>query len=146
MSVHQGQAPELVSYESTQAELNGLVDWIKAVQQELGVEDLANIGVVTNTKAQIEQVATALGVAGLKTFVLKAGAKDDRTAEGVRLCTMHRAKGLEFAAVAIPFMSANKFPPKFALDSSVDSADLEDKTTEFRSLLHVAATRARRGT
>ena len=55
---------------------------------------------------------------------------------------MHRAKGLEFKAVAIPFMSNNQFPPKWLLDKAIDEADKEDMEGQLKSLLHVAATRA----
>ena len=57
---------------------------------------------------------------------------------------MHRAKGLEFFAVAIPFLSDGTFPPLGALRSAVDAADREDIITQHRSLLHVAATRAKK--
>lgn len=49
---------------------------------------------------------------------------------------MHRAKGLEFFAVAIPFLSNGSFPPQKALKSAVDAADRDDITTQYRSLLH----------
>ena len=39
---------------------------------------------------------------------------------------MHRAKGLEFFAVAIPFLSEATFPPPGALKAAVDAADRED--------------------
>jgi len=57
---------------------------------------------------------------------------------------MHRAKGLEFFAVAIPFLSETTFPPAGALNAAVDTADLDDIIAQYRSLLHVAATRAKR--
>ncbi len=57
---------------------------------------------------------------------------------------MHRAKGLEFFAVAMPFLSESVFPPPGALKSAVDAADREDIVTQYRSLLHVAATRAKK--
>ena len=57
---------------------------------------------------------------------------------------MHRAKGLEFFAVAIPFLSSSAYPPSGAIKSAVDEADLEDILNQHRSLLHVAATRAKK--
>ncbi len=57
---------------------------------------------------------------------------------------MHRAKGLEFFAVAIPFLSESAYPPPGAVKSAVDAADREDIVTQYRSLLHVAATRAKK--
>ena len=56
---------------------------------------------------------------------------------------MHRAKGLEFKAIAIPFMSDSLFPPKCMLYNAVDEANREDIEAQLKSLLHVAATRAK---
>ena len=85
----------------------------------------------------------ALQAAGNEAVVLQAGA-DNRSVPGVRVTTMHRAKGLEFFAVAIPFISDAAFPPQGALNAAVDAADREDIIAQYRSLLHVAATRAKR--
>lgn len=57
---------------------------------------------------------------------------------------MHRAKGLEFFVVAIPFLSDTFFPPQGALNAAVDMADRKDMVMLYRSLLHVAATRAKK--
>ncbi len=57
---------------------------------------------------------------------------------------MHRAKGLEFHAVAIAFLSAGAFPPKPALTSAVDAADKREIIEREKALLHVAATRAKK--
>jgi superfamily I DNA/RNA helicase len=57
---------------------------------------------------------------------------------------MHRAKGLEFFAVAIPFLSDGSFPSQGVLKSAVDAADRDDIIVQHRSLLHVAATRAKK--
>ncbi|OYX59750.1 MAG: hypothetical protein B7Y89_17755 [Novosphingobium sp. 32-60-15] len=65
-------------------------------------------------------------------------------APSLRITTMHRAKGLEFFAVAIPFMADASFPPSVALKSAVDAADRVDILDQYRSLLHVAATRAKK--
>lgn len=47
-------------------------------------------------------------------------------------------------AELIPFLSDGAFPPPGALKSAVDPADREDIITQYRSLLHVAATRAKK--
>jgi superfamily I DNA/RNA helicase len=57
---------------------------------------------------------------------------------------MHRAKGLEFFAFAIPFLSEAAFPPLGALRTAVDPADRQDIIMQYRSLVHVAATRAKK--
>lgn len=81
---------------------------------------------------------------GVEAVFLKSNQADDRGRAGVRLTTMHRAKGLEFHAVALPFLSKGAFPSKAALRSAVDDVDRKNIIQQQKSLLHVAATRAKR--
>jgi superfamily I DNA/RNA helicase len=104
---------------------------------------LFDIGVLCARRADAERVHAALRAAGIETVVLQSGA-DDRSVPGVRITKMHRAKGLEFFAVAVPFLSDTAFPPPGALRSAVDAADREDIVAQYRSLLHVAATRGKK--
>jgi superfamily I DNA/RNA helicase len=141
VSLLRGAAPELVACASEAQELEGLVAWIRALPADQ--IQLADIGVLCARRKDVERVREALRAAELETVVLQSGA-DDRTAPGVRITTMHRAKGLEFFAVGIPFLSDGAFPPPGALKSAVDPADREDIINQYRSLLHVAATRAKK--
>lgn len=56
--------------------------------------------------------------------------------------TMHRAKGMEFARVLIFGVDATALPAPFALKNVAD-ADRVDVLQREKSLLYVAATRAR---
>ena len=141
VSLLHGAAPELVACASEEQELEGLVAWVQALPA--GQIQLADIGVLCARRKDTERVREALRAAEIDTVVLQSGA-DDRSVSGVRVTTMHRAKGLEFFAVAIPFLSDASFPPPGALRSAVDAADREDIITQYRSLLHVAATRAKK--
>jgi len=141
-SLMSGPAPKTIHHSNRAAELDGLACWIKRqVEQGGSVEE---IGVLAVTNALADEVCQELGLRGINTLRLSATTGDDRTKPGVRVTTMHRAKGLEFFAVALPFLSEGEFPPKFALQNAVDAADLEDIHSQFRSLLHVAATRAKK--
>lgn len=141
VSLLHGAAPELVSCTSEAQELEGLVAWIQALPaDQIRLDD---IGVLCARRKDTERVRETLRAAGIDVVILQSGA-DDRTIPGVRVTTMHRAKGLEFFAVAIPFLSDSSFPPPGALRSAVDAADSEDIGTQYRSLLHVAATRAKK--
>ena len=141
VSLMQGATPELCGYASETEELSGLVDWIRALPEDR--IRLHDIGVLCARRADVSRVEQKLRTAGIERVVLQAG-PDDRSLPGVRITTMHRAKGLEFFAVAIPFLSETTFPPPGALNTAVDAADREDIITQSRSLLHVAATRAKR--
>ena len=141
VSLMRGAAPELVGCRSEAEEMDGLVAWVQALSPDQ--IRLSDIGVLCARRADVDRVQEALRAAGTETVMLQSGA-DDRSVPGVRITTMHRAKGLEFFAVAIPFLSETAFPPPGALRSAVDPADREDIVMQYRSLLHVAATRAKR--
>lgn len=143
ISVFKGPSPQLHAYSNEQEELDELVAWLEALPSGEGGIEYRDVGVLAHSVAQLNQAERRLRERGIKTVRLTAGKTDDRTEDGVRLCTMHRAKGLEFRVVAICFVSANNFPPSVALSAAADNVDREDIMMQFRSLLHVAATRAK---
>jgi hypothetical protein len=140
ISLMHGGVPQLVGYKSETDEIQGLVAWLRALPaDQIGLTD---IGVVCARRVDVERIYKALQSNGIEAVILKSGS-DNRSIPGVRITTMHRAKGLEFFAVAIPFLSDTAFPPSGALRTAVDAADREDVVIQYRSLLHVAATRAK---
>ena len=142
VSLIRGPTPELAPSKSEKEEVDGLVAWLRGRNAE-GARH-SDLGILCNTRAGVERVRDALKAAGIDSVQLQAGTADDRSVPGVRVTTMHRAKGLEFSGVAIPFLSESAFPPSGALKAAVDSADRADILDQHRSLLHVAATRAKR--
>nr|CAD6609870.1 DNA helicase [Rhizobium sp. TCK] len=142
VSLFHGPVPELLAYRSESEELEGLVEWVRALAADQ--VKLADIGMLCSRRADVERVQTKFRAAGIETVVLQAGTADKRSVPGVRIATMHRAKGLEFFAVAVPFLAEAAFPPARALNSAVDEADRADIIDQYRSLLHVAATRAKK--
>ena len=62
---------------------------------------------------------------------------------GVSFGTMHRAKGLEFKAVAVVGCGEDDIPDKDALSASGDESDQQEILEEELNLLHVAITRPR---
>ena len=141
ISLMRGAGPELAGCRSEQEELDGLVAWVRALPTDQ--TKLAEIGILCARRADVDRVQGALRAASIETVVLQSGA-DNRSVTGVRITTMHRAKGLEFFAVAIPFLSDGTFPPRGALIGAIDDAHQEDLMNQYRSLLHVAATRAKK--
>jgi superfamily I DNA/RNA helicase len=140
VSLMHGPSPLLVGCKSETEELGGLVTWLRSLPADQ--IRLSDIGVLCARRSDVERVYGALRAAGIDTVLLQSGS-DDRSVPGVRITTMHRAKGLEFFAVAIPFLSDTSFPPPGVLRAAVDAADREDIVMQYRSLLHVAATRAK---
>lgn len=140
-SIEHGIAPQLSGYGSDGEELNALTQWVSELPSDK-IRD-SEIGVLAFTNKQLRIIQEHFSKVGVESLILTSDKADDQKSVGVRLCTMHRAKGLEFKAVAIPFMSSGQFPPKWLLDKAVDEADREDTEVQFKSLLHVAATRAK---
>ena len=141
VSLLHGSSPELAEYACESEELEGLVNWIRRLADEQ--TELSDIAVLCASNRNVDRVAQRLKEADIDTRVLGSG-YDDRKNAGVRVATMYRAKGLEFFAVAIPFMSDTVFPSLKMLRNAVDDADREDIVIQSRSLLHVAATRAKK--
>ena len=56
---------------------------------------------------------------------------------------MHRAKGLEFSAVAVMACDDEVLPLQARIETVAHEADLEDVCNTERHLLYVACTRAR---
>jgi superfamily I DNA/RNA helicase len=140
--VFKGPSPELVTYASQEEEVAGLIEWLKSLDKS-GIE-ISDVGILASTNAQSDLIAGRLSDAGVEAVFLKSNQADDRGRIGVRLATMHRAKGLEFHAVALPFLSKGTFPSQAALRSAVDEVDRRSIVQQQKSLLHVAATRAKR--
>ena len=149
VSLLHGSSPELAEYACESEELDGLEKWVHDLTdgqtdgQTEGQTELSDIAVLCANNRNVDRVAQRLKEAGIDTRVLGSG-YDDRKNAGVRVATMYRAKGLEFFAVAIPFMSDTVFPSPKMLHNAVDDADREDIVIRSRSLLHVAATRAKK--
>lgn len=102
--------------------------------------DLSVIGVLARTNRQCDDLARALRQAGIPVETL--GKDSDVTGDGVRVATMHRAKGTEFARVIVARLSDVSVPEHWILEQSPEG-DHADILQRERLLLYVAATRAR---
>jgi superfamily I DNA/RNA helicase len=88
-----------------------------------------------------DRAEPALEAAGVKGQLLNDDdpADEDRVSIG----TMHRAKGLEFKAVAIVGCDLGLLPLRSVLDGFTDPVERELFVEQERNLLYVALTRAR---
>jgi len=101
--------------------------------------DPSSIAVLTRGKTDRTQFIRALGERGID-----ARALDDNpsTAGFVQVLTMHRSKGMEFARVILAGID-NAHVPSAATLRSVSEGERADALLRERSLLYVAASRAR---
>jgi superfamily I DNA/RNA helicase len=74
---------------------------------------------------------------------LEFDANTDVSLGAVSLCTMHRAKGLEFRAVVVAACDDEIVPLQSRIEAVADNSDLEEVYNTERHLLYVACTRAR---
>jgi superfamily I DNA/RNA helicase len=99
------------------------------------------IGVFARDETTLKRAEAAVRQAGLaSTAVDRSGrAKGD----GVRLSTMHLAKGLEYRAVAVVACDDDILPSAARIEAATDTGELEEILESERQLLYVACTRAR---
>lgn len=140
-SLVKGAEPERHGYKTKSEELKALTKWLCASDSQS--TDTSSVAVLVRTNAQLAEVEAALKAAKLSTFVLKNNMFDDPSKTGIRIATMHRAKGLEFDRVALALLAENMLPPRHALQRAVDDAGRREIIEREKSLIHVASTRAR---
>jgi superfamily I DNA/RNA helicase len=141
-SIFRGPTPIVEIFPTKGSEAEALIRWVKSLTK-IGV-DPRDIGILAKTNDLVREAAEALGKASLQTYVLQPRQPDDRSKLGIRIGTMHRAKGLEFDSVAIFGLSEGLVPYKRELEEASDAAEKRRVVERERSLVHVAATRAKR--
>ena len=80
---------------------------------------------------------------GIPVYDLQHARVDDRSVGGVRVCSMHRAKGLEFDCVIIANASDGTLPPAGIINACTTDEERNNVLKSDRCLLYVAITRAR---
>ena len=98
-------------------------------------------GVFVRSEAQLQRAQAAVTAAGMQFKVLDEHA--ETTSGQVSIATMHRAKGLEFRAVAVMACDDEVIPLQERIEMVGDDADLQEVYDTERHLLYVACTRAR---
>ncbi len=141
-SLLHGGFPEVRNFKSFEQEITFLADYLSRFQKENGL--LQDVCLVARSKSLLEQYEAALNQKGIKTYRISRNKAEDRAAAGVRLATMHRVKGLEFDRVIIAAVNEGVVPEPKAIQETMDSAIQKADELKERSLLYVAATRAKK--
>ncbi|MEQ1948807.1 MAG: 3'-5' exonuclease [Bryobacteraceae bacterium] len=139
LSVLNGPVPRFIACSIIEEETAALAEWLQTLTKD-GLK--ANeIAIFARTESVLEhRGATAVEAAGLKSFLLSDESEGDG---GVALGTMHRAKGLEYKAVAVIGCDKDILPLKSVLEGMPDPADRSAFSEQERNLLYVALTRPR---
>lgn len=109
-------------------------DWTS--EGELAPESIAILG---SRNDDLVTISEGLGQRGVETTVLKSV---DSTSDKPVVLTMHTAKGMEFSKVVLFDVTEGAFPPPW-VTAKVAPEEKEDIELRYRSLLYVAASRAR---
>lgn len=141
-SLLHGDEPLIKAFEDTAEEQKFLTSTLHQIQQEQG--GLAATCIVARTNGGVEKLNVALKRAGFSTRIINKDESDDPSDPALRIATMHRVKGLEFDQVFIPNLDINQLPLRVELDQRPDQLSRELFENQERSLLHVAATRAKK--
>jgi superfamily I DNA/RNA helicase len=135
-SLMSGPRPEVHRFGSRNEGLHYVGERIKQLVALRPAEHICLVA--RTTKLLKEDYQPMLNGLGIKSTLLD----QRREGQGVRLATMHRVKGLEFPAMILAGINARYMPlPVFGVPD--DPASKADHEARERSLLFVAATRAR---
>lgn len=139
VSVFNGPKPVVEIAASAEDESGIISEWLRE-RIEDGVP-ATEIAVFVRSEAELARASAAVRNAGLEPGQLTS----EPTGETgrVSVVTMHRAKGLEFRAVAVVACDDEVIPSQARIEAIADDADLEDVYNTERHLLYVACTRAR---
>ena len=125
-----GPSPELWLEDSVSGLFPVLMKRIQFFLETLGYEP-ENLAVLVPSNDLLARTKGALEKAGLAYKEIKARDFDFRKDDGIRISTIHSAKGVEFPVVML-------FIPKVTVSSRLDQAAAENST---RRLLYVSMTR-----
>ena len=126
--------------------INLEIDFILSEINKIKTDDdsLRNTCIVLKTNALVGEYKELLQKKGLNVYEVKRSAPDDRTYKGIRIATMHRVKGLEFENVFICGANEGVIPQDHIVKGEEDQTIIREFEKAERSLLYVAATRAKK--
>lgn len=136
-SARSGPDPRIIEVNSITDELDQMAlvlrEWL-----DRGIS-ADTISVLCPDRFQRDRLATGLTERGLP---VRSVDRDRGPRERIAVMTMHRAKGTEFSRVALSGVGARQ-PSEELRMAALDDADRLDEELREKSLLYVAATRAR---
>ena len=141
-SLTRGPEPVLERFDTQEEQIEFLVRYLAALQTS--GEALRAVCIVARTTGERDAIKQHLLARDIQVEVIDRDAIDDAAHVGVRLATMHRVKGLEFERVVMASINEGLVPLSVAIAGKGDDTARELAQTEERSLVYVAATRAKK--
>jgi superfamily I DNA/RNA helicase len=123
------------------------VEFIHSQLQKLQQDDvpLSTLCIVVRNNALAKSYESQLNHLGLQTRPISRSEADNPALPSVRIATMHRVKGLQFEHVFLAGLTQDQVPPQSAISTAADKAAQNTLFQAERCLLHVSATRAKKG-
>lgn len=141
-SLLHGEAPIVRHFKTSQEESEYIISTLRKCDAQ--GQSLSSICIAARTNNLLEQYKSDLESANIPVYMIHRNDAEKRTVAGVRLATIHRIKGLEFETVIIAAVNDKILPLEAVVDDSDDSVVKKESQNRERSLLYVAATRAKR--
>jgi superfamily I DNA/RNA helicase len=129
-SLSHGPAPDMVRVNGLEAGAVEVIDFVNQIRAESAGAEQASICVIASTAKYRDALTKQFQRAGFATSTISAQSNHQESRDSIYFSTMHRAKGLEFDAVAVVVPQAFFGPP--------------DETANQRKLMYVSLTRAKR--
>jgi len=139
VSVFNGPAPSIEILDSAEGERDAVARHLRQWFAE-GLQP-HEVAVFVRSDAELARAEAAVDAAGVPSLLV--GERMETTHGKLSVATMHRAKGLEFRAVAVMACDDEVVPLQERIEGVADESDLEDVYQTERHLLYVACTRAR---
>jgi superfamily I DNA/RNA helicase len=141
-SLMHGEAPMIQSFQKREDELKHLRLLLEDIQAN--EHQLSTVCLAVRTHSLLDQYESALKSMNIAVRRIRRNQPDNLLEEGVRIGTMHRVKGLQFDYMVLPGLNADSLPLKEGLNHCADEVSRTRFVEGERSLLHVAATRAKK--
>jgi superfamily I DNA/RNA helicase len=140
VSLLHGVPPEVRVFPGAAAEQQFLAGLLPELLRDHAPESVC---LVARSKAALTAVCEPALRDARVAFVRLERQSDGEAGPGVRVATMHRVKGLEFACVVVAGLTADEIPFRPPRYLWLDEQDRAEHDRQERCLLFVAATRAR---
>ncbi|WP_448568974.1 3'-5' exonuclease [Thermus sp.] len=138
LSLLRGPKPTIRGFGTQESCTADLVAWTRS-HLDFGVPP-EEVGILTRVWDLAKHLREVLEAQGIQATLLS---DKEEQGEGVRVGTVHSAKGLEFRAVAVYGANHNLFPLESLLRKAPSERDRETLAEQDRNLLYVAFSRAR---
>lgn len=139
VSVFNGPVPEVRTFDSPEAEIIGVAEWIAdRIKDGLSPHEF---GIFVRSTLELDRARAAAEKAALPFKILDNNV--ETTSGYASIGTMHLAKGLEFRGVAVMACDDEIIPLQERIQSVGEDSDLQEVYDTERHLLYVACTRAR---